>query len=234
MAIFDLGAAEPDFRARAEKMYKDERARYQANTNDHHAAWQFGRACFDFAEFAANDKERESLAQEGIAVCRQVVAKAPDLAAARYYLALNLGQLARTRLMSGLAIVSEMEKTLLATRAVDEKYDFGGPDRSVGLLYLDAPGWPLSVGSNAKARKHLERAAELFPDFPENRLCLLEAYLRWDKKDEILTEHKKVEELLPKAREQFSGERWESAWVDWDKRWRAIQKKVKKFLADGN
>ena len=35
------------------------------------AAWQFGRACFDLAEFATNNTERASLAEQGIAACRQ-------------------------------------------------------------------------------------------------------------------------------------------------------------------
>jgi hypothetical protein len=63
----------------------------------HTAAWQFGRACFDLAEFATNNTERASLAEQGIAACRQAMARESNSAPAHYYLGMNLGQLAETK-----------------------------------------------------------------------------------------------------------------------------------------
>jgi len=37
-----------------------------------------------------------------------------------------------------------------------------------------------------------------------------------------------VEQLLPKARKDFTGEAWAQSWADWDKRWKKVREKVKK------
>src|SRR5205814_413219 len=93
---------------RAEQKYQEARKRFQNNTNDAEAAWQFGRACFDRAEFARNDEQREEIAKQGIAACRSLVGRDPKSAPGHYYLAMNLGQLARTKTLGALRIVEEM------------------------------------------------------------------------------------------------------------------------------
>ena len=64
-----------------------------------------------------------------------------------------------------------MEADFTRARELDERYDWAGPDRNLGLLYRDAPAIG-SVGSRSKARRHLKRAVELAPQYPENRLNL--------------------------------------------------------------
>lgn len=211
---------------RARKAFLTARARFQRETNSVEAPWHFGRACFDWAEFAENDAQRESIANEGIAACRQLIAREPKLAAGHYYLGMNLGQLARTKLLGALKIVEEMEHHFKTARALDAKFDFGGPDRNLGLLYFDAPGWPTSIGDKKKAREHLERAVELAPNNPENRLNLIEAHLRWHDRKNLSRELKALEELWPGARKEFAGEPWEASWADWDKRREKIKRKI--------
>jgi len=214
------------FAQRAEKKYLEARKRFQGNTNDAEATWQFGLACFDRAEFAKDDGQREQIANEGIAACRQLIARSPSSAAGHYYLGMNLGQLARTKTLGALKIVDEMEREFSAARAVDARFDFAGPDRNLGLLYFDAPGWPASIGNKSKAREHLQRAVVVSGDYPENRLCLIEAYLRWKETKAIQREIKAMKDLLPRAKEKLTGELWEQSWLDWDKRWKAIREKV--------
>jgi tetratricopeptide (TPR) repeat protein len=122
-----------------------------------------------------------------------------------------------------------MEREFKTVRDLDAKFDYAGPDRNLGLLYLEAPGWPASIGDRSKARRHLERAVELAPDYPENHLCLLEAYLKWNDQKGLLRESKVVEKLLPVARKGFTGEAWEQSWVDWDKRWEKIREKTREL-----
>src|SRR5436309_12085896 len=93
------------FARRAEQNFREARKRYQSNTNDAEAAWQFGRACFDWADSATNDAQRESIAEEGIAACRQLIARDPKSGPGHYYLAMNLGQLAQTKTLGALKIV---------------------------------------------------------------------------------------------------------------------------------
>lgn len=212
-------------RTRAERVYQAAAAAYAQAPTDVALAWQLGRASFDFTELARDDAERAALAQRGIAVCRAALARETNIAAVPYYLGMNLGQLARTKSLGALPLVREMETLFLHARQLDERFDEAGPDRNLGLLYLEAPGWPVSVGHRGKARQHLKRALELAPHYPENHLNLLEACLRWGEKD--LTEGtQRLAQLLPVARQRYSGEVWAWTWVDWDRRWRALQAKT--------
>ena len=227
-AVSWLGVSEnaANFARRAEKNYHETRRKFQDDTNSTQAACEFGRACFDWADFAQNDAQREAIAGEGISACRQLIAREPKSAPGHRYLALNLGQLARTKTLGAIKIVDEMEREFKASRELDAKFDYAGADRCLGLLYFEAPGWPASIGSKSKARQHLQRAVQLAPGYPENHLCLLEAYLKWDDKKNLVRELKITEELLPKARGEFAGEAWAQSWDDWDKRWKRIQAKA--------
>src|SRR5689334_21307932 len=153
----------------ARKAFQDTQARYRKEPRSGEAAWQFARACFDLAELATNTAQRAEYAEQGIAACGPALEREPKLAPAQYYLGMNLGQLARTKGLSALKLVKRMERAFSAARELDEKFDYAGPDRNLGLLYRDAPS-VLSVGSRAQAKQHLERAAELTPVYPENRL----------------------------------------------------------------
>jgi tetratricopeptide (TPR) repeat protein len=206
------------FTAYAERVLVEARARYHQNPTNAASAWQFGRACFERGEFAADDTERATLAVEGIEAMRRLVEREPKLAAGHYYLAMNLGQFARTKLLGALKIVDEMEREFKAARELQESLDFAGPDRNLGQLYFQAPGWPASIGSRGKARKHLERAVELAPGYPENHLNLLDACCEWKDAKGIRRELKAVEALWPAARTNFIGEAWAAAWADWEKR----------------
>ena len=219
--------ANPAFATRAQRDFEAARIRYQAANTNAAAAWQYGRACFNWAEFARNHKPREEIARQGIAVCRQLIAREPASAAGHYYLALNLGQLARTKSLGALRIVDEMELELKTALRLEPLFDYAGPDRSLGLLYLDAPGWPASIGSRSKARFHLEHAVELSPAFPDNRLSLLEAYLKWGEKQRVQRELPGLAAVLEQARANLAGEDWEMSWADWEQRRRKIEAKIK-------
>ncbi len=215
-----------DFADRASRAFLAARDRLQREPTQAEAAWKLGRAAFDWAEFATNDTQRAAIAEVGIAACRSLTSRLPELAPGHYYLALNLGQLARTKFLGALPIVDEMEIELKQAIALDSALDYAGADRSLGLLYFDAPGWPTSIGSRTKARLHLERAVALSPDFPDNRLSLLEAYLKWRDREGIQKERAKLDELLPRARSKWVGEPWDASWPDWNQRWQKIQEKT--------
>ncbi len=202
----------------------------RAEPTNSEAVWKFGAACFDLGEFATNDTQRATLAVEAINVMRGLVERQPRLAQGHYFLAMNMGQLARTKTLGALTIVSEMEKEFKVAHDLDENFDFAGADRNLGQLYFQAPGWPASIGSNSKARKHLERAVELAPSYPDNHLCLLEAYIYWNDKKGIGRELRAMEALWPKAKEKFSGDVWASAWADWDERRERFTSHANQFM----
>jgi tetratricopeptide (TPR) repeat protein len=210
-----------------EQAYDAAKVRYQTNAQDEATARQFASACFDRADMAPKDSTRAAVAREGIQVCRQWLQRAPDQAWVHYFLGMNLAQLARTKTLGALPLVKQMEKEWLATLALDPHFDYAGADRNLGVLYRDAPGFPLSIGSRAKAEQHLERAVELNPEYPENHIELIETHLKRNPAA-VAGEEKKLRAMLPGARQQFSGRRWQSAWEDWDPRLESIQLFVRK------
>lgn len=210
---------------RARQDFVQARARYNAAATNSEAAWQFARACFDLAEFADSNSERAEIAETGIGVARRLVAQDPGLAEAHYYLGMNLGQLARTKSLGALRLVDQMEETFLTSRRLDEKLDYAGSDRNLGLLYLEAPSIG-SIGSRSKARVHLRRAVELAPDYPENRLILAEAYVRWRDEAAAKREFKVLTDNWRRYRQQFSGEKWQVSWTDWTTRFEKLREKL--------
>jgi tetratricopeptide (TPR) repeat protein len=218
-----LMAAEADSAAAARQAFQRAKARSQSEPTNVQAGWQFGRACFDLAEFATNNAQRAELAQEGISACQRALAQASNSAPAHYYLGLNLGQLARTKNLGALKLVTQMEAEWNMARAADERLDYGGPDRSLGLLYRDAPTIA-SIGSRTKAREHLQRALDLASDYPENWLNLIETELNWGNRKDAARDLKSFEEVLPSARKSFPATDWAANWHDWDKRLQKLRK----------
>jgi tetratricopeptide (TPR) repeat protein len=231
LTAFGISAEEMAARLqKAVRQYALLSSNYQANLSNTTAAWKFSEACFDLAEFATNDTQRATLAQEGIAVARKAIANDPSDGGGHFYLALNLGQLARTRLITALGLVRDMERAFIASIKADEKFDNAAAHRSLGMLYVDAPGWPASVGSRSKGRRHLERAIELAPLYPDNNLTALETWARWKDKERLRKGFAHYERILPQAREKYTGEYYEDKWRDWDERWEALRKQAKKIL----
>ena len=187
--------------------------------------WRHPRHKVDLAEFPTSQAERARLGEKGSAACRQLLARVPDSAEGHYYLAMNLGQIARTRGIGALKLVSEMEGEFKAALRVDEKIDYSGPNRSLGMLYRDAPSFA-SIGSRVKARQYLQRAIEVAPDFPENRMVMAESCVKWSDRNGLTREWKALEALLPEARRRLSGPEWEAAWADWDARLAELRQKA--------
>ena len=197
--------------------YQAAASRYQAEPRSTEAAWRFARACFDLADIATNRAERAAIANEGIAACEPLVARSPDLVQAHYYLGMNLAELAQTKGLGALKLVKQMEREFTVACKLDERFDYAGADRNLGLLYRDAPAIG-SIGSRTKAREHLERAVELAPDYPENRLNLIEAYLKWGNRQDAEHEVHALEALWPQARTKLAGPAYAADWDDWEPR----------------
>jgi hypothetical protein len=222
----------PVFAARAERAFRLAQVQFASSTNDS-AAWQFARACFDFADFATNEAERAMIASQGIAACRQLLARETNSAPGHYYLAMNEGQLAKAEAPSLAAyrLVRQMEREFKSAADLDNSFDYAGPERCLGLLYRDAPGWPFSIGSRHKAREELEQAAKLAPDYPENRLNLAESFLEWHETDNAKNELAALDVLWPAVQTNFTGKAWEQSWDDWSTRRAAARNKLERISA---
>jgi tetratricopeptide (TPR) repeat protein len=222
---FSVTASDTDSSAAARRAFWEDRARHQKDPHDAQASWQFARACFDLAEVATNSTERAAVAEQGIAAARQLIAGQPNSAPGHYYLGMDLAQLARTRGLSALKIVDQMEQEFKMVRELDEHLDHAGADRNLGLLYRDAPSLG-SIGSRSKARQHLQSAVALAPDFPENRLNLIESCIKWNDRNGALRELKALEDIWPSALAKYSEPRWAGSWTDWNQRLAKVKKKI--------
>jgi hypothetical protein len=213
------GELQNKFLSHAEVEMKRTETVWQADKSNSTNTWQFARACFDVAEIATNATQRADVSRLGIAAARELLAREPKSAPGHYTLALNLGELADAEAPSLAAykLVHEIEHEFIIAAQLDPDFDHAGAPRCLGLLYRDAPGWPLSIGNKHKARQWLERAAVQSPDYPENFINLAEAHLRWHEQTEAERALKRLDALWPSAQTNLTGVEWEKSWIDWDK-----------------
>lgn len=203
---------------RLSESFEAARAVLTRSSNQPAATLAFARAAFDWASVQHSNTPRAEIAQLAIDACRTCLTQHTAEAPIHYYLALNLGELARTKSLGALKIVPKIRDSLEAARRLDETLDHAGPDRSLGLLFLEAPGWPTSIGSRSKARLHLTRAVQLAPDHPENRLCLAEALLKWNEPRAAKPQLDALLALWDDARSRLAGPQYEADWRQWQKR----------------
>ena len=218
LAVLSPGAETNSFSTRAEKVFREARAAGRDQSTNTAGLIDLARASFAWAEYARRDAQREDIAQVGIEAARSVLAREATNAAAHYWLGMNLGQLARTKTLGALSLVREMEALFLRARALDPHTDYAGPDRSLGRLYRDAPGWPASIGSRKKAREHFDHAVRLHPEFPENQLELLESFLAWGERENFQRQHPRAEQAVAESGSKFTGEPWAASRGDWSRR----------------
>jgi tetratricopeptide (TPR) repeat protein len=203
--------------------YEQAKKEHAAHPQDVATAWHFARSTFDLADAVSTSSERARIAQQGIAACKETLAQDQNSAALHYYLGLNQGELARTRSLGALKLVDQMEQEFTKAIALDASFDYAGPERSLGLLYRDAPVFA-SIGSRTKARAHLQRALELAPRYPENRLNLIESELKWGDRKAARRELKLLEDAWEEAHSEFAGPQWTVSWADWTDRLQKIRK----------
>ena len=227
LVVLGAFAAEtPNFTAEAEKAYREAQAAYGTNQNSAKAAIEASTRAFDYADLAPNNTIRENIANVGISIARSVISKDTNSVAAHYYLSLNIGQLARTKMLSALKLLDDMERELKIVIKLDRKFDYAGGDRTIGVLYAEAPGF--SVGDKGKARTHLSKAVELAPEFPDNHLCYMEALAKWGEWKTLTEKLADYRTILPKAKETFTGPEWAYEWHDWTRREKAVAAKLQK------
>ena len=176
--------------------------------DDYSAQWQAAEALAFVAENETRPESRRESAQHGIVFARRARELKPDGVEGHYWYALNVGLLADVDRSYGLNAVGEMETALKRAVELDERYDFGGPLRLLGILHLRTPQPPASIGSPRKGLKLLQRAVELFPDYPENYLYLAEALRDNGRADEAKAALVKVLEAKPWPGEEFESGQW--------------------------
>jgi hypothetical protein len=168
--------------------------------------WREARALYFLTLTSSSADSAAKLAKR----CMAVEIEDEDPAEAHFYLALCMGARALARNMEGLSLIPRMLKQAETAAEKDPMVAHAGPHRLLGGIYLRAPAWPLSVGDLDEALTHLQRAAELGPQWPENHLMLAEALAEDDRKDEARAAFEKAKVLL----EDASADGWREVWRD--------------------
>jgi len=233
-SVLGQAATNGTFAVRAERAFVLAQKEFAAHPEIATNAWQLGRTSYDWAEFATNTEQRAAVAQVGIDACRKLIARDPKSAPGHYYLAMDYGELAEAESpsMAAYKLIREIEHEFTTAAELDEHYDYAGPVRCLGLLYRDAPSWPISIGSKRKAREYLERAATLAPDYPENHLNLVESNVTWHQADEAEKAWQKLAVVWPAAQTNLAGVAWEPSWNDWATRKQKVQADFQKTFKE--
>jgi tetratricopeptide (TPR) repeat protein len=179
--------------------------------DDYDAQWKAAEALAFVAENAANASTRRDAAKSGIVLARHATELKPVGVKGHYWYAINVGLLADVDRAYGLDAVGEMETALKRAIELDERYDFAGPLRVLGILHLRTPAPPVSIGSPRKGLGLLQRAVESFPDYPENYLYLAEALRDNGRADEAREAIRKVLDAPPWPDRQFESSQWKVA-----------------------
>ena len=175
------------------------------------AAVEAAEAWVFVADNETNGTVRITAAKAGITAARQARELQPDSVAGHYWYAIAVGLLADADRSYGLKAVGEMEPALRRAIELDEQYEYAGPVRVLGLLLLRAPAPPISIGSSRKGLRLLQRAAELFPDYPENLLYLAEAFRDNKRNVEARELLNKIINAPPWPNRQFESVGWKTA-----------------------
>jgi tetratricopeptide (TPR) repeat protein len=169
---------------------------------------QSAQAAATVAENDSQPDKRRDAAKRGIVAARRARELKPDRVEGHYWYALNVGFLADVDRSYGLNAVAEMEPALKRAGEIDERYDYAGPLRVLGVLLLRTPQPPVSIGSPRKGLRLLQRAVDLLPEYPENYIYLGEALRETGRTDEAKAAWQKVLTLRAPADRQSEAERW--------------------------
>lgn len=66
--------------------------------------------------------------------------------------------------LGALSLVKQARASLESALALDETALDGSAHTSLGSLYYQVPGWPLSFGNDEEAKRHLREALRISPD----------------------------------------------------------------------
>lgn len=187
----------------------DEVAR--ALPDDYDAQWQAAEAFAFVSENDVRSPVRVQAAKAGIAFARRGRELQADRVEGHYWYAINVGLLADVDRSYGLNAVPEMEVALRRAGELNERYDYGGPVRVLGILHLRTPAPPVSIGSSRQGLRLLQHASELFPDYPENALYLAEALRDTNHPNDARVALAKVLAAPPWPDRQFESAGWKAA-----------------------
>jgi hypothetical protein len=133
------------------------------------------RAQIWIAGHASDPDARDQAAVAAVRSSQTCLEVLPDDPRCKYWLALSIGVQARERRSTALDALPLMIDLLEQVIAARPELDHAGPDRTLALVLLRAPGWPTGPGDVDRGLERAREAVRREPDYPPNQLCLGEA-----------------------------------------------------------
>jgi tetratricopeptide (TPR) repeat protein len=110
-------------------------------------------------QYQLPEGKKESAFEELAKEAEQFVADYPDRAEPLIWQGIVLSTYAGAKGgLGALGLVKDARKSLEAALAIDAEALNGSAYTSLGSLYYQVPGWPLSFGDDDKARQYLQKA----------------------------------------------------------------------------
>ncbi len=141
-------------------------------------------------------------------------------------LALAKGSYAGTQGMGALGLIKEVRIELERSIEIDKNAMGGYANSFLGRLYFLLPAWPISYGSDKKAKKHIEESLFIDSESMENNYSYAQFLIHKGK-------HEMAQEYLDKAKQLkpiFSSENWVK---NMDKQIEEVQQQLDKELKEG-
>jgi tetratricopeptide (TPR) repeat protein len=104
------------------------------------------------------------LAEEAHALAEQSPGRAEPLIWEGIVLSTQAGSMRGFSMLKAGGVAKSARDRLLEAEKIDPSAMHGSIYTSLGSLYAEAPGWPISFGDKDKARVYLQRALELNPN----------------------------------------------------------------------
>jgi tetratricopeptide (TPR) repeat protein len=120
---------------------------------------------------------------------REAIRLKPDAGDARYWLGALL--LYRADAERSYGLLKDALKEMIEAERLAPKVDSGGPDRMIGRIYQETPGFPF-LGSKSKAIDYYRKSLAIAPDLPLTHLWLAETYLADKQPDPAREEARRV------------------------------------------
>ncbi|MDV5168184.1 tetratricopeptide repeat protein [Photobacterium rosenbergii] len=146
-----------------------------------------------------NYDNKISCLQNNISLNQQALAKQPDRTDLKVWLAINKSTLAGADGgLSALSLVKESKILLEDVIQNDPKVLDGSAFTSLGSLYYQVPGWPISFGDDDQAEALLKQALAINPNGIDPNYFYGDFLARNGRKSEAITFLKKAQHAAPR------------------------------------
>ena len=159
------------------------------------AAWKAARLCAWIADDQYDDKNRRAnFSARGAEYAKAAIKLNSKSVEGHYYSGINQGFSATTKLVGAKFMVPAVRDAWKKAMQIDSSFDHGGPPRSLGALYAEAPPWPASIGDPDKGVDLLQLALKTAngAGWPLNDLLLGNALVKAEKYDEAKQHYQTV------------------------------------------